>query len=374
MINVLALYADRSGCGDYRVRFPADAVNAREEELGVHVEVSDHLDADATRTTNGFRIRSVEIPGGIDVVSFQRPLKAEFAGAIAWIRQRRPDVGIVVELDDDLTQVPMSNAAYHATHPAHNPSENYKWMRQAVAHADVLTVSTSPLAMVFGHSIQTFVINNAVPASMLQLPSRALARGRRNAEPDRVIGWAGYAGTHGGDLEVTSGALADIIGSDLLDGGRVAFRQIGPPDGVAEALGLPKDAVRATGWLSPTSLYRAALGELDIGIVPLADTRFNRAKSALKVLEFAAAGVPTVASKTPEHTALQDSGAPVWLVGDRRRHWVGALRNLLLLSDADLAGTALSAREFVRRNHTTYHRAPQWAHAWRTAVKIARSR
>lgn len=355
-----------SGCGDYRVRFPADAVTRRADELGVSVETTDHLDADATRTDTGIRIRTVDIPGGIDVVSFQRPLRAELAGAIAWLKARRPDIGIVVELDDDLAQVPTSNTAFLSTHPGHNPEENYKWLRQAISLADVLTVSTPPLAQNYGHSTETFVIRNAVPESMLQQPARAMSR---RDDKTRVIGWAGYAGTHGGDLEVTGGALRDVI-----DGEKTVFRQNGPRDGVATALGLDEESVDATGWLNPTSLYRAALSELDIGIVPLADTRFNRAKSNLKMLEFAAAGVPVIGSMTPEHIELQRNGAPVWLVKERRQAWVRALRSMLALDDDQLRILAENHREFVRRGHTMFHRAPQWADAWKMAAKIARSR
>src|SRR5674476_119679 len=84
VINVIALYADRSGCGDYRVRFPALAVNKRDTELHVHIEVSDHIPADATYDTgtSKYHIRRVDVPRGVDVVSFQRPLKAVMAGAI----------------------------------------------------------------------------------------------------------------------------------------------------------------------------------------------------------------------------------------------------------------------------------------------------
>lgn len=282
MLNVLALYADRSGCGDYRVVLPAAAVNERSDELGVHVTTSDHLPADATLTSGRYHIRRVDLPEGTDVVSFQRPLKAEMAGAIAWLRQRRPEVGVVVDLDDDLAATPTSNTGFTHVHPKHNPAENFQWLRRAIAEADVLTVSTPALAERYGHKMpdRTFVVRNGVPASMLDQPARTLDRRASHGveeNRDRVVGWAGYAGTHNGDLEVTSGALADVVGADRTDGRRVTFRNVGPRDGLSEALRLRDEDVEVTGWLS-TDLYRAAIGELDVGIVPLADTRFNHGK------------------------------------------------------------------------------------------------
>lgn len=47
---------------------------------------------------------------------------------------------------------------------------------------------------------------------------------------------------------------------------------------------------------------------IDIGIVPLNDIPFNHAKSYIKGLEYAAAGVPFVASAAPEYVFLAENG------------------------------------------------------------------
>lgn len=371
-VNVLALYADRSGCGDYRVRLPAKAVNERFDQFDVRVEVSDHFDGDAVLTPDGIRIRRIDIPDGVDVVSIQRPLKAQLAGAVMWLRNHRPDLGIAVDLDDDLANVPVSNSAYLGVHPKTSPEENYRWLRQGIALADVFTCSTPEIARIYGYDqSRTFVIRNAVPSAMLEHPSRAMSRTKKFPDDDRVVGWAGSVATHVGDLETTSGALGDVVGADVTDGRRVSFRNIGPPEGLAQALGLQERDVEASGWLTP-DMYRVALGEIDVGIVPLADTRFNRAKSYLKAIEFAAAGVPVIASKTPEHEFLRDQGMPLWLVKPRRREWVRALRAILSYDNEELHEVAAQHRENVRRHHTIESRAEQWAYAWRQAAKIAR--
>jgi len=374
VINVVALYADKAGCGDYRVQFPAAAVNARSEELGVHVTTADHLAADATVQDGRYTVRRVDLPAGTDVVVFQRPLSSSMAGAMMWLRKVRHEVGIVVDLDDDLAAVPTSNSAFHGVHPKSSPEANYQWLRKSIAMSDVLTVSTPELAMRYrSGSGTTRVVRNGVPTLMLDQPSRPLAENRaRHDGADRVIGWAGYVGTHGGDLESTCGALGEIVGVDHTEGRRVSFRNVGPPDGLSEALGLRLCDIEATGWVDP-KLYRVALGEADVGIVPLATTRFNRSKSALKALEFAAAGVPVVASYTPEHIEMRAQGMPLFLVKDKRRHWTRALRSILDFDDDELRNLAFAHREFVRNKCTVELRATEWASAWRTAASLARN-
>lgn len=372
MIDVLALYADMSGCGDYRVRLPANAVNERSSELGVHVTVSGHLQADAIAEGTRYRIRRVDVPPGVSVVSFQRPTKAAMAGAVMWLRRYRPDVSTVVELDDDLAAVPTGNQAFGAVHPARSPHENYSWLRRAIAHADAITVSTPEIANRYRVQGQSaFVIRNAAPSSMLRQSSRVIDRTSRDQDVDRVIGWAGSVGTHPGDLDVMSGALADVVGVDRTDGRRVRFRNVGPRDGLSDALNLRDDDIEASGWLTP-ELYRVGLGELDVGVVPLADTRFNRSKSWLKVLEFAAAGVPVVASYTNEHHELRRQGMPIWLVKNRRHNWVRALRSVLDLDSDELRELGVAHRDFVRMYHTVDVRADEWAAAWTSVACTAR--
>lgn len=376
MIKVLSLYADRSGCGDYRVRFPVEAVNKQSDLLNVQAEASESIGADAIFEGPVCRVRRVDVPHGVSVVSFQRPTQAAMVGAIKWLRERRPDVGIVVELDDDLMNVPVAHSGYSNIQPKTSPTENTTWLRYAIANCDVLTVSTPELARRYsGTGRRTFVVRNGVHPSMFDQPARTMTRNsqQRVLNRDRIVGWAGYTGTHCGDLEVTSGALLDVVGDNTSVGRQVTFRNIGPRDGIAEALSIKPEDVEASGWLSP-DMYRLALSELDVGIVPLADTAFNRSKSTLKALEMAAAGVPVVASRLPEFEALRRRGMPIWLVKDRRREWVSALTRVLNMDDKALRALAVQHREHVRRYETVDHRAVEWAAAWRTASHIAIAR
>lgn len=69
--------------------------------------------------------------------------------------------------------------------------------------------------------------------------------------------------------------------------------------------------------------YPAALSRLDVGVAPLFNSPFNRAKSALKGLEFAALSIPFICSANPEYSRLfpnQVTDADKWAaaLGDLR--------------------------------------------------------
>jgi glycosyltransferase involved in cell wall biosynthesis len=145
----------------------------------------------------------------------------------------------------------------------------------------------------------------------------------------------------------------------------VKFRIIGPSTCITPILGIHPHDVEASGPLR-ADLRRVALSELDVAIVPYED----RDASGLQALEFAAAGVPVIASQTREHAQLQEMGVPLWLVKNRPRAWERALRSVLSLDDDELRQLAYAHRESVRRAHTIEKRAHEWAIALRTAGKI----
>jgi glycosyltransferase involved in cell wall biosynthesis len=67
----------------------------------------------------------------------------------------------------------------------------------------------------------------------------------------------------------------------------------------------------------------------DIGIAPLADTTFNRCKSALKALDYAAMGLPILASDSPAYRGSPADGPGGWLVPDDSDAWFVALARLV---------------------------------------------
>jgi glycosyltransferase involved in cell wall biosynthesis len=86
----------------------------------------------------------------------------------------------------------------------------------------------------------------------------------------------------------------------------------------------------------------------DIGVAPLADSAFNRCKSALKTLDYAALGLPVLASDCAVYRGTLADGVGGWLVPDDEGAWFAALARLV--RDAGLRrrlGEA-AARAFLR--------------------------
>lgn len=348
MINALVLYADRGALGEYRARFPAQAVSDRGAEFGMRAEATNSLGVEADRIAEGLDVKRVHVPGGIDVISFQRPVSPSSFHVMEWLSKNRPNIGLVVEVDAEL------GSLYTDI-----------WLRRSMELAHVVTLSTPAQSELYPHDNKR-IIRDSIPSTYLTYPARTLSRKRSSAEldADRIVGAAGLSSPA---VSVIEGALSDVIGADRTGGRRVSFRYIGEeyPD-IFHSLQVNRSDFEASGPL-PQNLYHVALGEIDIAVVPQEVPR-----SGIRALEFAAAGVPVIASVTPEHLNLQSSGVPLTLVKHKRRDWLRELRSLLSLDDVELRDLARRHRESVRMNHTTEQRAPEWAQAWGLAAKLAR--
>lgn len=72
---------------------------------------------------------------------------------------------------------------------------------------------------------------------------------------------------------------------------------------------IPEDRIEAYGWVPfHAHPYRMAALNPDIGICPIEDTPFNRAKSEIKYSEYAALGVPVVAKNIPPYSTVVKDG------------------------------------------------------------------
>jgi hypothetical protein len=127
--------------------------------------------------------------------------------------------------------------------------------------------------------------------------------------PVRIL-YMGTA-THGADLDLVLPALARLHETF---GDRIAIEIVGiigpaalPPFirrvEVPQRAGLSYPAFVA--WLTD----RQRVQPWSIGIAPLADTPFNRCKSAIKMLDYAALGLATVASDMPVYRGTAFAGS-----------------------------------------------------------------
>jgi len=290
-----------------------------------------------------------------DVLVLQRPLHRVVAQSIPFWQKK--GIPVVVDVDDDFSSLHPSNKAWALYHPKYNQEENWNWMKQAAAAADLVITSTPALADRYGGRGNAIVIENYVPEEYLTLPRRG---------DGRTLGWGGFVSFHGDDLEVTRGGVAMAVAS-----GECHFLNVGNGIEVARRLGLPFDDDNGT---SPHTGgrqfqdYQYTLGQLDVGIVPLADTRFNAGKSWLKGLEYAAAGVPFVASPVPEYVRLVREYGLGYLANDRAKDWK---KSILSLFTDDSLRESLSRRyrDIIRMDLTYEKNWWRWAEAWESVLE-----
>jgi hypothetical protein len=333
-VRVLVYTADVGRCG-HRLIWPAEALRAQGADIGlIRPDRPDDLpDLDHA-----------------DVIVMQRPMLRRFLEPVA--RAQANGTTVVVDIDDDFRALHRDNAVWWLVHPSRDPDVNWHHLDAMCAMADLVTVTTPALARRYGGHGRVQVIPNHVPASYLEILSCT--------NPVPVVGWTGFVATHPHDLQSTRGAVGRAIARAGAE-----FAVVGPADGVREGLVLA-DAPRASGPV-PLDVYPYEVARLDIGIVPLAATAFNEAKSTLKGLEFAALGVPFVKSDTGPYRSL-----PVGELARKPKDWEREVRRLVESEQlrADRAGFA---REWAA-TQTIEGNCDQWWDAWTGARGKTRGR
>lgn len=341
--------ADDGGClgGHYRLIFPGRVLLGQGHDVvlgGPEASLPGQFDG-RTHQLVGCA------PVDADVVVLQRPLKRVLADLIPHLQAQ--GVAVVVEVDDDFTCIPPANPCWSDTHPRRHPDRNWDHLARACRLADLVTVSTPALAARYGGHGRVVVLPNFVPAWYL---------GVQAPENDAVtVGWAGSPHTHPGDLEVMGGAVSRVLAST-----GAGFRAVGSAK-TLDVLDVEGDVVE---WAPLLDGYPQAVATLDVGVVPLADSAFNRGKSSLKMAESAALGVAVVASPTPENVVLHRLG--VGMLARKPREWEGALRSLVL--DVGRRAEMVAAGREVMAGRTYEQHAWRWAEAWEQAVVNRRGR
>lgn len=318
MTDVLLIPSESPACASYRMLWPAA------ELPGVRIG----------RLTDDVLDGAVEA----DVVVIQRPQHRLLVQGIEKLRAN--GIRTVVELDDLFEELPEGHPVRPRLDPAENPDNNWAWTRRCVEVADELVCSTPGIADAYGKGT---VVENAVPTAWLAIPHPFSPRLR--------VGWTGDPRQHVGDLEQAAGAVQSVCPPCVpsIVGARAAFGYLG-------VNGL------YTGFVDLKDYPSAIANAVDVGIAPLAPNRFNECKSWNKPLEYAALGIPHVASKSPEYARLDLPG--VRLAADRVE-WTEALRALVRTPIEELAETGRRLRDaVVERGLTVEQNARKFLSAW----------
>jgi glycosyltransferase involved in cell wall biosynthesis len=213
----------------------------------------------------------------------------------------------VYEVDDDLLRVD-SSALPHLCEE--RVRETIRYM---LRNSEMVTVSTPYLAEeVSRHNRNVRVLPNFVSADLLDLA-------RRRGRDGRVtVGWAGGA-SHLTDWAHAADTIAGILKrhADTVD-----MHFVG-----ADYSPMLHHPCLWNRWTDDIWDYYRVI-DFDIGIAPLADIPFNYSKSHLKALEYAAMGIPVVATDLPPYRDFVEDGVTGYLVSSPQE-WDKRLTELI---------------------------------------------
>jgi glycosyltransferase involved in cell wall biosynthesis len=345
-VKIYVYPADTYGCGNYRMIWPAEAVATSYPEIDVKIVFPNEDTQIRGSIGPGNRIKDVSWPPDADVLVFQRPTHVFLAQAIPLMREA--GVTVVVDMDDDLRTIHPSNPAFLQVHPKSNTAHNWQNAAIGCKHASLVTCSTPALVERYAPHGRGRWLPNKIPRRFLEVEH----------EDNVTIGWGGSMHSHPNDMAPVGAAVANLVGEGY------DFKVVGQGAGVMKALSLRYPPI-ATGMIQFED-WPDVLTTIGVGIAPLADTAFNAAKSWLKPLEYAAVGVPWVASNRNEYRRLHTLGCGV--VVDRPREWEAALRRILE-DDAWRRELSNRGRE-VAATLTIEESAKDWCEAWTYAHQL----
>lgn len=340
--------ADQWGCGHYRLIWPGQALVDQGHDVTVILpgEGSGIGGVVMNGRLEGIAMSDEE---DADVYVFQRPSNIMSLDLIRRLRGRGKTV--VVDMDDDLSCIHPRNAAFTSLHPRYSPRNNWQIAVQGCREASLVTVSTPPLLDRYSRFNNARVLRNCIPRRFLDL--------EHVDDGQPIWGWAGALVSHPDDLPMLGATVAEMnrLGFE--------FQIIGSLDGTGHSLGLRQDP--AGPGAVPFGEYTDHLTKFQLGVAPLNDTKFNRSKSWLKPLEYAACGIPWIASARPEYAELARRGGGI-VVGDKSKNWTAAVKRLLTNDAARIeAGQAARA---VASEFTIEEHAWRWLETWDVAHRL----
>lgn len=266
------------------------------------------------------------------------------SGLPEFIRDAQASGSVVVyDIDDWYDGIPAYNPA-----STHISAEDVATMHQAMSLVDVVTCSTPELAEGYARLNRTAVLANYLDPDIWGDVS--VFAGERSAIH---VGWLGKTDYRSADLDLLRPWLTAFL-ADHPEVRFVAHRS------TLELLGVPGLAPPLTEHgqeFRPYDHLPALLTWLDVGLVPLAQNRFNQCKSACKGMESNAAGAAVVASPSREYRSYVTPGLNGFLV--RKNDWRGAIeRTLDNLDELKVGARKVAEQHFV---DDAIHR---WTEAW----------
>jgi hypothetical protein len=268
----------------------------------------------------GLIVQEGQVVHGWDIVVMKLLMQREVLEGMDYAESLGQKV--VVDVDDWYEGLPESNRAFKTTDPKNNPDSNREIYAEIINRAFAITVSTPFLYDYYSSKRKNvYLVRNGIDigtANRWTLPPRNSVKHRT------TIGWVGATNWRYHDLEQLAPWMGDYMARHKFTFHHSGYCASSP--NVFDLLKINKKHFRSCG-LAPILEYPQLFKFFDIGIVPLSDVPFNHAKSFIKGLEYAAAGIPFVSSYSPEYQYLADCG--IGKVATSDSEWQEHLDSLL---------------------------------------------
>ena len=263
-------------------------------------------------------------------------------------KAKKHNIKIVYESDDDFLDINPTNPSYNYI------LGNFDKIKRLVTNVDQIVVSTSELKKRFEKSnldnieiIKNYYVNDSLPLRPFTFRGNEFIK----------IGYFGTL-THDNDLEMIHNVILRLKDMFSKKGITVLFEVAGASiDDHSDWFNVHKIPY----YPMPISTFYDWLGkhsDWDIGIIPLVNTEFNKCKSELKYIEFAALGIPVVASAIDVYNEAIEDGVTGFLANNEDE-WVDKLS--ILIEDPILRnGMVNNAREDIFENYNIVSRVEQW--------------
>ncbi len=236
-------------------------------------------------------------------------------------KQVYKDKKFITEVDDWIFDIPPYNIASNPYRPG---SEKEQIAYDQLELSDALIVSTSFLK----ENLQTMLPEkpiHVIPNSIdFDIWDNVKSDGKMVPKGDSVVrvGYSG-CGNHSGDLELVKPVLLALLDEfpnlEIIIAAEFdCFKDVKHPRFIVPGR-----------WVSIMDYPAMVKGwDLDIGIAPLRDNNFNRAKSNLRWLEYSSLSLPTVASNVRPFAESITQGADGILCATKQ-DWYANLKNLI---------------------------------------------
>lgn len=328
------------GCAWYRLYLPMTEVQRYGFTIGMGIP--------DWSLAHGFGLRHTEEQtiAGWDAVVLKLLMSRESPHHVEAARSIGQTV--IVDVDDFYAGLTPDNQAHEVTDPSVNPQRNREHYERVIEAADVVITSTPFLHDWYSarHPDVRMIRNGIDIGRWTRVKDRAGER--------PTIGWVGGIPWRSGDLETCRDWLPDFVGRHGLRLHHSGHLERGEP--FWDKVGVDQDLV-STAPMRPILDYPGLFQGFEVGIVPLTDIPFNHAKSTIKGLEYAAAGIPFVAAASPEYVRLAEAG--VGRVARTPDEWVVHLTELL--DPKVRRREAARQRALVSQHHSMHERGREWA-------------